>query len=76
MLKRLKKIINCYYNDDPFKEYINWADGVELKYKREGQDVRYALNDDKLKALGWQPTQDFNEQILKIVQFYKKNFRW
>jgi len=75
-VETVKKIINCYYNDDPFKEYTNWIDTVELNYKREGQDVRYALNDDKLKALGWSPTQDFNEQILKIVRFYKKNFRW
>jgi len=75
-VETVKKIINCYYNDDPLKEYTNWIDMVELNYKREGQDVRYALNDDKLKSLGWHPTQDFNEQILKIVRFYKKNFRW
>ena len=47
-----------------------------LGYKRKGQDVRYALNDDKLRSLGWAPQKIFNEEIEKVVKFYIDNFKW
>ena len=43
---------------------------------RPGQDVRYAINDDKLKALGWKPTAVFDEELKHIVSYYKNNFIW
>ena len=49
---------------------------MDLNHKRPGQDVRYALNGDKLEALGWKPTKVFDEEIVKLVQFYKENFKW
>jgi len=67
----VKKIIDAYYNN---KE--NWKDFVDLNHKRPGQDVRYALNGDKLKQLGWKPVRVFDEEIIKLVEFYKKNFKW
>jgi dTDP-glucose 4,6-dehydratase len=54
----------------------NWQQYVDLGFKREGQDVRYALNDDKLRSLGWEPQKEFNEEIEKVVQFYIDNFKW
>jgi dTDP-glucose 4,6-dehydratase len=67
----VKKIIEAYYNNE-----VNWKDYVDLSHKRPGQDVRYALNGDKLEALGWKPTKVFDEEIVKLVQFYKENFKW
>ncbi|MHA2342805.1 MAG: dTDP-glucose 4,6-dehydratase, partial [Candidatus Hodarchaeales archaeon] len=46
----VKKIVQCFFGDDR-----NYQDYVDLEYKRMGQDVRYALNDDKLRQLGWEP---------------------
>ena len=43
---------------------------------RQGQDVRYALNDDKLRSLGWEPKKIFDEEIASIVEYYKANFIW
>jgi len=43
---------------------------------RPGQDVRYAIDDSKLKALGWSPKAQFNVELEKIVQYYKNNFVW
>ena len=43
---------------------------------RPGQDVRYAIDDTKLKQLGWQCTADFNTELEKIVKYYLKNFMW
>jgi dTDP-D-glucose 4,6-dehydratase len=44
--------------------------------ERDGQDVRYALDDSKLRSLGWNPKKKFNEEIPKIVKYYKNKFIW
>ena len=67
----VRKIIESYHGTDK-----NWEQYVDFGYKRLGQDVRYALNDDKLRALGWKPEKIFNEEVPKLVQFYKNNFKW
>lgn len=67
----VKKIIEAYYNNS-----VKWKDYVDLNHKRPGQDVRYALNGDKLKQLGWKPAKVFDEEIVKLVEFYKENFKW
>ena len=75
-IETVKKVINCYYNNDSDKEYRQWRELLNLDYMRPGQDVRYALDDSKLRSLGWSPQHHFDEKINKIVQFYKNNFRW
>lgn len=67
----VKKIVKCYFEDD--RDYSEY---VDLGYKRKGQDVRYSLDDSKLRALGWQPSKNFDQEIVKIVEHYKNNFRW
>jgi len=49
---------------------------LDLSYSRQGQDIRYALNDDKLRALGWEPKAVFDEELPAIVEYYKENFIW
>lgn len=34
---------------------------------RVGQDVRYSLDDSRLRALGWRPTRNFDEELRKIA---------
>ncbi len=65
------KILEEFYDQD-----YCWEDYVDFSYSREGQDVRYALNDDKLRALGWAPKRIFDEEIGPIVRYYKDNFIW
>jgi len=67
----VRKIVECYFGDER-----NYLDYVDLGYKREGQDVRYALNDDKLRSLGWSPKIIFDDEIKDLVNHYKKHFRW
>tara|TARA_Y100000593_G_scaffold30049_1_gene59573 strand:- start:5273 stop:6226 length:954 start_codon:yes stop_codon:yes gene_type:complete len=71
-IETVLKIIDNFYEDNDY----TWNDHVDFAYSREGQDVRYALNDDKLRALGWKPTKDFNVEISQIVKYYKSNFIW
>ena len=43
---------------------------------RLGHDLRYSLNCDKLKDLGFSPKLDFEEQLEKTVNWYKENEAW
>lgn len=43
---------------------------------RPGQDVRYAINDAKLRELGWEPRANFDHELIKIVDYYRQNFVW
>ena len=49
---------------------------IDFSIGRPGQDIRYALDDSKLRALGWKPVKDFKTEIVKIVDFYRNKFIW
>ena len=49
---------------------------IDSSYNRDGQDFRYALNDNKLRSLGWTPTVNFDEAIVDIVNYYKEKYIW
>ena len=70
-IETARKIIKCFKGSD-----IDYVKFLDLGYKRKGQDVRYALNDKKLRSLGWQPKRQFDNELQKIVDYYKKNFKW
>jgi len=43
---------------------------------RPGHDRRYALDVTKLRALGWQPSHNFEQALRKTVQWYVENEWW
>ncbi|HEX2619084.1 MAG TPA: dTDP-glucose 4,6-dehydratase [Phototrophicaceae bacterium] len=43
---------------------------------REGHDRRYAMNCDKLQALGWQRQYNFPDALAETVNWYRKNDWW
>jgi dTDP-glucose 4,6-dehydratase len=65
----VKKILKIVKGTDDTADYIE--DMV-----RQGQDVRYSINDEKLKALGWKPMANFDIELKKIVKYYEENFIW
>ena len=44
--------------------------------KRAGQDVRYSIDDTKLKNLGWNCASNFDTELHDTVEFYMNNFIW
>ena len=66
----VRKIVSVHHDTDDWKQFVDFS------YSRQGQDVRYALNDDKLRSLGWKPKKIFDEEIASIVEHYKANFIW
>jgi dTDP-glucose 4,6-dehydratase len=49
---------------------------MDLTVTRPGQDVRYAINDSKLKDLGWKPQAKFFDELKECVKWYSQNFVW
>ena len=63
------KIVNLYGSKDI-------QDHIDFSYNRDGQDLRYALDDSKLRSLGWKPEADFDKELLDIVEYYKTKYIW
>lgn len=68
----IKKILHCYFGENKDHEWESYT----MSSERPGQDVRYSIDDSKLKALGWKPMADFDQELAKIVQHYRSNFVW
>ena len=68
--KVIKEYVDRDMNDDNVRLFL------DLSYSRVGQDVRYALDDSKLRALNWEPKKIFDEELPKIIKYYKNKFIW
>lgn len=49
---------------------------LDLNITRPGQDVRYSIDDSKLRSLGWKPQAIFDRELISIVEYYRHNFVW
>ncbi|MFA5395404.1 MAG: GDP-mannose 4,6-dehydratase [Methanogenium sp.] len=74
-----KRIVNLYTGfdhfigtdfDTPASEFFDFS------FARPGEDIRYSLNDSKIRKLGWAPKAKFNEELKLIVEYYKESFIW
>jgi dTDP-glucose 4,6-dehydratase len=65
----VKKIVTLMGFQGPIEDYIEHM-------VRVGQDVRYSVDDTKLRNLGWKPYANFDIELELIVKYYKENFVW
>jgi dTDP-glucose 4,6-dehydratase len=70
----IKKLIEAYNSKE--QSHLSLENYLDLSYHRAGQDVRYALDDSKLKTLGWEPQAEFDKELKGIVDYYKHKFIW
>jgi dTDP-glucose 4,6-dehydratase len=68
----IKKILHLYYGVDHNSDWETFT----TSSARQGQDVRYAIDDSKLKKLGWAPVADFDQELTNVVEYYRNNFVW
>jgi dTDP-glucose 4,6-dehydratase len=55
----------------------NWKNEIcDLDYARDGGDLRYSLDDSKLRKLGWTNVCDIDTELPAVVEFYRNNFIW
>lgn len=70
-------------NNLELAQIIAESQGKQLKYElvdfhssRPGHDLRYALDGDKMKQLGWKPAKSVQVRISEVVQWTLKNNHW
>jgi len=66
VVRKIIELVHGNVNVEPYLEHMT----------RPGQDLRYAINDSKIKALGWVPKANFDKELKDIVDYYSKNFVW
>jgi len=67
-----EKILDIYFKGQ-ISDANNFAD---FTCERKGQDVRYSIDDSKIRDLGWAPVCNFDHELIKIVEYYKNKFVW
>jgi dTDP-D-glucose 4,6-dehydratase len=64
-------VLRCYFGKDvPLEDY------AQLNFVRMGEDIRYSLDDSRLRDLGWNNAKNFDEELTRIVDYYKNKFTW
>ena len=51
-------------------------DMIEFVEDRNGHDKRYAMDNSKIKSLGWKPEKSFNDGISQTINWYVDNIDW
>jgi len=67
----IHKILNIKFGTD-----YNINDFVDFSYSRPGQDVRYSIDDSKLKSLDWKNQSVFDSELPSIIKYYDEKFIW
>ena len=49
---------------------------VDFHSSRPGHDLRYALDGNKLKNMGWVAPVDFEQSLSKTIDWYVDNPKW
>ena len=70
-------------NNLQLAQIIAEAQDKELKYElvdfhsaRPGHDLRYALDGEKMKSIGWTPAKSVRERIVDVTKWTLANRRW
>ncbi len=81
----IKDVANYIYINYYFNEKFNniqpssydSSKKIEYNYYRKGIDINYWIDDSKLRNLiNWKPEKIFSEEIKKIVDYTRFNYRW
>ena len=66
-LEAARKVLACLGQPQTLIQFVD---------DRPGHDRRYALNDEKLKALGWRPDGSFDTALANTVAWYRGHEDW
>ena len=69
LVKYICILISKINNKKNTKEYL---DLIKFVKDRAGHDVKYSLNSNKIKKLGWKEETNFEKALLKTINWYMK----
>ncbi|MDP2209412.1 MAG: GDP-mannose 4,6-dehydratase [Bacteroidota bacterium] len=70
-IKVISKVLNIYFGKNVSPEQY-----IQFNYVRMGEDIRYSLDDSAIRSLGWTNSKIFDDELVKIVEYYKNKFLW
>lgn len=73
-IELIKKI--CKISDKLLNKDSNSFDLVEFVEDRLGHDIRYSIDSNKLKKLGWKTNNSFDEYLKKTIKWYIDKPQW
>lgn len=59
-----------------FGKTVPLAPYVKLAYVRQGEDIRYGVDDSAVRRMGWRNRRIFDKEIGRIVRYYKNRVVW
>ena len=72
----VRKIIELFNTKSERSVPLDPMQYCDFSYHRDGQDVRYSLDDSKLSKLGWSNKCDLDKELPIVVNYYKNKFVW
>ncbi len=67
----IARVLKAYFGRaTPLEEHVKFA------FVRQGEDVRYGVDDAPLRALGWRNRRFFDREIGAVVRHYKNKVVW
>jgi dTDP-glucose 4,6-dehydratase len=72
IVKKICLLLNDL-NRNKFDSYLNLIKHVK---DRPGHDTRYAINNKKIKKLGWKPKVTLEKGLSQTINWYLKNQKW
>ena len=63
----VKKILSMLNKDESLIQHVE---------DRKGHDVRYSLNSEKIRNMGWKPEINFEDGLKRTVEWYLENRNW
>jgi dTDP-glucose 4,6-dehydratase len=55
---------------------VSWDDVVEHVPDRLGHDLRYSVDDSRLRSLGYAPSRTFADGLADTIDWYRANESW
>lgn len=66
----VSRIVKNMFGEVDINQYIDFS------LKRPGMDVRYSVDDSKLRSIGWEPKTNFDTELTDIINHYSNKFIW
>lgn len=61
---------------DKIFDIMNKKGRIKFVSDRPGHDIRYSINSEKLRKLGWKPQYTFDDALKSTVEWYINNKEW
>ena len=72
---KICELMDELVKEEQFAEFDRFSEGsfkdqIAFVTDRPGHDFRYAINPAKIKKIGWEPSEDFEKNLIGTIRWY------